>query len=367
MRGRSDATTRRSTCGRRRPTGLASPAVAKGLPRRRLRCSRGRLTVDRSGDCAAPTWCAIVGEAPPFNERDKRGVESAGLIAEHPLRLMRRRVQVAIDSPAASDRLLIDPCWCRASRTSQVVLLKPGCVGERNGRLRLHLVPAQYVGTTSCSGSAVRPRRHSTTTRPSRSSALIASTSRSATGRGCAATSRNAVERRWRNEPSNGDCLRVGSSLVPTDGHVARAGTAAPRESRARQHRRPKIHQRLRGGAGEAISGASLDALHVDVARQHVLAERKVPYRGGRVRADAGERRQIGRPAVPRHQDGCPVERSSATPVVAETLPFADHLGRRGRGKRARRSASARARPRSAGTTRSTCVCCSMTSLTRMA
>ena len=95
------------------------------------------------------------------------------------------------------------------------------------------------------------------------------------------------------------------------------------------------------------------------------LAEREVPDRGGGVRADAGQLGQVVRPAaLGDHARGA--VQGERAPVVAEPLPLADHVAGDAAASAVgvgQRSSQASQR----GMTRSTCVCCSITSETRIA
>ena len=138
------------------------------------------------------------------------------------------------------------------------------------------------------------------------------------------------------------------------------AGCARGRSSR-RGRRAPACTSRR-----TASPGALLDAAHVRVDRQHVAAEREVADRRRRC---TGRRRQLGQVVGPAVR-GDVLRRAvqvDGAPVVAEPLPGDDHVGRRMRRRARRPSASARARRVQRGITRSTCVCCSITSLTRIA
>ena len=64
-------------------------------------------------------------------------------------------------------------------------------------------------GTSRYAGRRTTPSLVATS--PSRSSEATASASRLSAARGSAATRRSVSARRWRNEPSNGPCLRSGS------------------------------------------------------------------------------------------------------------------------------------------------------------
>ena len=89
----------------------------------------------------------------------------------------------------------------------------------------------------------------------------------------------------------------------------------------------------------KASARAAQHPVDVHVARQHVLAEREVPDGCGRIRADAGEHREILGPAVCGHVGRRAVERERPS-VVPEALPLDDHLGgRRGRERLDRRPA----------------------------
>ena len=119
-----------------------------------------------------------------------------------------------------------------------------------------------------------------------------------------------------------------------------------------------------RAAAVEARAGALLHAADVHVLGQHVAAEREARDRIRGVAADAGQLRQVVRPAV-----RCDLLRGAleveCAPVVAEPLPLADDVRRLCRGERvdrrpplepgqparddARRPASAAASPRRRG------------------
>ena len=128
-------------------------------------------------------------------------------------------------------------------------------------------------------------------------SASTASPSSSPRRRAAAATPRSVSARRCRNEPSKRPCLRSGSSRVPREGQLPRAGRRRSAGcGRGRPWRRDPSapgpqRRRTRGRP-------SLDPLDVDVARQYVLAEGEVPHRGRGVRPDAGQRGQVVRPAL---------------------------------------------------------------------
>ena len=132
-----------------------------------------------------------------------------------------------------------------------------------------------------------------------------------------AALSKGALEARL---PPRG--LVPGSARRTRVRQRARRAARDPRETDGRA----EIHECLRRRAGERVPRAALDALDVDVSRQDVLAEGEVPERGRRVRPDAGELRQLGRPAVRADEGRGAVQRECAS-VVAEPLPFDDHVG----------------------------------------
>ena len=182
-----------------------------------------------------------------------------------------------------------------------------------------------------------RTRPSSTTTSPSRSSASTTVGSSTPARCGASATARSAVARRWRNEPSKRDCFRAGSSRVPRERAFARERAVVAARDPREAHGRTEIHQRLCRGTREAMPGASLDAVDVDVAREDVLVEGEVRDGRGRVRADAGKLCEVVGPALGGDPRRGAVERDGAT-VVAETLPFDDHVGgargREGGGRR---------------------------------
>ena len=84
------------------------------------------------------------------------------------------------------------------------------------------------------------------------------------------------------------------------------------------------------------MAGSLLDPGDVGVDRKDGLAVGLVADRGGRVGPDAGQRRQVVRPALRRDDLRRPVEADRA-PVVPEPLPLSDHLAGRGRRERGRR------------------------------
>src|SRR6185503_16530845 len=98
--------------------------------------------------------------------------------------------------------------------------------------------------------------------------------------------------------------------------------------------RRAEVEQRLRTRTVELDAGALLDARDVDVDRQDVAAEREVAEGGRGVRPDAGQLRQVVRPAVLGDVARGAVQVDRAA-VVAEPLPGDDHVGR-GRGRERR-------------------------------
>ena len=134
-----------------------------------------------------------------------------------------------------------------------------------------------------------------------------------------------------------------------------RAGAAA-RDAREADGR-AEIHQRLRGGGAERVPGPLLDAATFTSTGSTSRAEREARDRVGGVAPDARQLGQVVRPAVRGDVLRRPVQVERA-PVVAEPLPLADHVGRRGRRERLDRrpalepalaSAGRRARPASAG------------------
>ena len=169
----------------------------------------------------------------------------------------------------------------------------------------------------------------STTTRPSFSRASTASRSRSIPGR---RRCRDELERRGPTLAERPlESALLASRLVAGSSGGAlgsqRAGVTAGDPSEA--DRGPEIHECLCGGTGEAVAGPPLDAVDIDVVREHILAEGEVADRRCGVRPDAGEVRQVIRPAFGRDQPRCAVERECA-PVVAEALPGTNHLIGRG-------------------------------------
>ena len=89
--------------------------------------------------------------------------------------------------------------------------------------------------------------------------------------------------------------------------------------------RRAEVEQRLRARRVELLTGPLLDAGDIDVDRQDILAEGKVPDGRGGVRADARKLRQIVWPA-PFGDVACSAVQVDGTPVVAEPLPGDDHV-----------------------------------------
>ena len=174
-----------------------------------------------------------------------------------------------------------------------------------------------------------RTRSSSTTTRPSRASESTTAFSSRSARRGAVATVRSTSARRCRNEPSKRDCFRAGASRVPREGHSRAQRACVAARDPGQADRRAEIHQRLGGRARECSAGAPLDALDVDVAREHVLVEREVPKRRGGVRADTGEHGEVRRPSGGRDVARRAVERERAA-VVAEALPLDDDVTRRG-------------------------------------
>ena len=81
------------------------------------------------------------------------------------------------------------------------------------------------------------------------------------------------------------------------------------------------------------MAGAALHPLDVHVDGEDVLVEREAAHRRGRVRADAGKRRQVVGPAVTRDRLGGAVEIDGA-PVVSQPLPLSNHVGCRRCGER---------------------------------
>ena len=134
---------------------------------------------------------------------------------------------------------------------------------------------------------------------------------------------------------------------------------------RARQIVAPRSKSACAHDAVELLAGALLDAAHVRVDGQHVAPEREVADGRRGVRPDARELGQVVRPAVLRDLLRGAVQAERA-PVVAEPLPLDDHLA----GDAAASASTVGHRSSHAcqrGITRSTCVCCSITSLTRIA
>ena len=134
---------------------------------------------------------------------------------------------------------------------------------------------------------------------------------------------------------------------------------------RARQTVAPRSISACAAAAVNAWPRALLHAADVHVDRQHVAAEREAGDGVGGVAPDAGQLRQILGPAVRGDVLRRAVQAERA-PVVAEPLPLADHVGGRRRRERLD-SRPALEPPLPRGTTRSTCVCCAITSLTRIA
>ncbi len=138
--------------------------------------------------------------------------------------------------------------------------------------------------------------------------------------------------RRWRNEPSNGPCLRAGSKRRPRDGHARRAGRrrSAGRGPGRRSRRGPSAPARASGPNADPSARARARRSR---PRAAPARRRRSCDRGGGVRADAGQLGQVGRPAASATTRRGPVEVDRAA-VVAEPLPGADHVGRRRGGER---------------------------------
>ena len=212
------------------------------------------------------------------------------------------------------------------------------------------------VGSRRPAAAQGRLRYRPRTTRPSRASASTASASRS---------SRVAARRRRAGasppdvagtSPRTAPACAAARRACPTDGQTSASGHDPAARDPRQADGGAEVHERLRGAAGERVAGAALDAVDVDVPREHVLAEREVADRGGRVRADARKPRQVVGPAVRGDDRGCPVQ-CERPAVVAEPLPRADHVPRRCGGERLggrppleprRGSAARRVRPASA-------------------
>ena len=132
----------------------------------------------------------------------------------------------------------------------------------------------------------------------------------------------------------------------PADAHHGATGQAPQRGVRAVQTVAPSsiaawFQSAARPGGTSALRRAVAEALgdapRVRVDRRDLRAERERGDRGRRVRADARQRAQVGRPAVAGDRRRGRVERERA-PVVPEAHPGGQDLGaRRGRERRRRR------------------------------
>ena len=187
------------------------------------------------------------------------------------------------------------------------------------------------IGRQSRRGGYRVARQGVSTTRtsPSRASAATASASS-----GCppSTTARRASARRWRNEPSNGPCRRSGSKRRPRDGHPPASGQASHRGIRARQTVLP------RSISAWAAAGEKAWPVRSDTRRTFTSTGRT----GGRTRSRRRRPRcsgrlpaaRSGRRATRARQRALPCDGARAPPVVAEPLPFTDHLACRGGGER---------------------------------
>ena len=286
-----------------------------------------------------------------------RGVHALAARRRHALRPLapdprarRRRDhrgRAAVDGdPGAGDRLGgVDGHAFPGGR--RVRLSRSARDARRRGRDR-HARRAERLGAATASSPAARPGPSSTTTSPSRSSERTASSSSASSSRGSSATSRSVVARRCRNEPSNGPCLRAGSSRMPRDGHSAASGHISQRGMRARHTVAPRSMSACAAVEREGGARPPLHALDVDVHREHVLAEREAADRRRGVRPDARKLREVVGPAALARRQRRAVEVEPAA-VVAEPLPLADDVAPATLPRAPRRSASARARRCSAG------------------
>ena len=190
--------------------------------------------------------------------------------------------------------------------------------------LRLDATPAR-LGRKLTRSSSMR-------TRLSCSSEATASASSSESSREDSATSLSVRARRWRNEPSNGPCLRSGSKRGPRDGHSAASGHSPQRGTRAMQTVAPRsisacAHEWSKSRPCARARGARSRPLAGPAGRARSM-RRRLPCSGRRLEARSG-RRASRRGDLARRT--VQVERA---PVVAEPLPGADHVRRRRRGER---------------------------------
>ena len=248
---------------------LAVPLGRGALPRRLVarRCSREAYAqVREAGWRLVNADCVLVGEEPriaPHRDGDAP--------AARPRRSARARSTSARRRPTGS----ASPAAARASpprpsRCSSARLTRLGKHDRAVGRERDEPVAAR----------ARRPPRRRRARRP-------------------AATARSATARRWRNEPSNGDCLP--QRLEPPPARRALRGERARAAARARGRGRrvaPRSNSACAQDAVEGLAGPLLHAADVRVDRQHVPPEGEVPDRGGGVRPDAGQLGQVVGPAA---------------------------------------------------------------------
>ena len=198
-----------------------------------------------------------------------------------------------------------------------------GCCGEGSD------LPDR-IGSGPCGqrGSAATPSV--TTTRPSRSREISGvAVCRLLAGGDCSQCVGSALAER----PFEARLLS--EWLVTRAARWARAcqrAALAPRNA-TEADRRAQVEERLRTAAVECLSRSLLDAADVCVDRQDVATEREVADRRRRVRPNAGQLRQVVRPAVLGDRPGRRVQRDRAA-VVTEPLPRDDHIRRGGGGQR---------------------------------
>ena len=313
-RERSSARTARSASARRRRTSSASRGAARASPRRRWHC------------------CALPGLSRP--RTDSAGAVPAshtpGSEAAHGRRCCAATVPTG-GALAPLGRVGVVSAWRGSGQADGTVGGEHDepVAGERVDRLAVEVVPRR------------RPRRDE----------------RAAPPRAAGGTS-----------PRTRTACAAARSASRATGRRAASGQTPQRGMRARQTVAPRSKSACAHAAVERVAGALARRGRRCVDGQHVVAEGEVARprprctgrrRAARVRSSGQPSRgdELRRAVQVRARGGC--SRAPATRRI--TSP--------GRGGRERLGGRPALEPRrgSAGTTRSTCVCCSITSQTRIA
>ena len=245
----------------------------------------------------APTSMRISGSVCGLGELDGPAVPRTAAPTSFPARSSRSRSIASATRASTSSRT--SGCTT-ASRREAARARRPARPGRRAGASRP--LPGRAPRTAA-------PRRRRGAAAPP---AAAGTTPRTATASAAARTAARAT------------------------GSAPRAGRRSQRGHARQAHGRAEIEERLQRLRAERVSRSLLDPGDVRVDREHGLAVGLVADRGGRVGADARERRQVVRPAVRRDDLRRPVQADRAA-VVAEPLPLPDHVGGRGCGERGRR------------------------------